>query len=352
MKRKSNFELLRIISMLFILFHHFYYSYITLDYSQVTINQFGCQILYSLGKIGVNLFILITGYFLINSKFKIKKVFTIYLQTIFYSWIILLVYMCIATSISIKEFVKSILPIVYNSYWFVTNYLILYCLSTFLNKFIHNINQKQYEVLLLILVIIWCFIPTFMFGKINFSEIDWFILMYMIGAYIRLYSNKFFENNKIVRITLVLFSCISVLSICLLDKFFYLLKIDPLHFAMPMNQFIPFVISVCLFLVFKNMDIKDSNIINKIASTTLGIYLIHANKYVNELIWKHIFKVNIIINSKYLILYEILAVFSVFIVCMIIDFIRQYIFKKSINRFIDFITLKIENKFKLVEKAE
>ena len=90
MKRKSNFEILRIISIIFILFHHFFYENVILDYtSSITINQFISQVLYSLGKIGVNIFILITGYFCINSNFKLKKILTIWLQTIFYSWIIL-----------------------------------------------------------------------------------------------------------------------------------------------------------------------------------------------------------------------------------------------------------------------
>lgn len=97
MKRKSNFELLRIISMIFILFHHFYYSYIKLDYTNISGNQLTCQVLYSLGKIGVIIFILITGYFMVNSRFKIKKVLELYFEMIFYSWSILAIYIYIYT---------------------------------------------------------------------------------------------------------------------------------------------------------------------------------------------------------------------------------------------------------------
>lgn len=83
--RNSNLEILSIISMILILFHHFYYNNINLEYSNLKINQFINQFLSSVSKIGVNCFVLITGYFMIESKFKIEKLLKLYGQILFYS---------------------------------------------------------------------------------------------------------------------------------------------------------------------------------------------------------------------------------------------------------------------------
>lgn len=54
--RKSNFELLRIISMILILLHHFYYNNFEFDYSNMNINQYLVQFLSTFGKVRSKLF--------------------------------------------------------------------------------------------------------------------------------------------------------------------------------------------------------------------------------------------------------------------------------------------------------
>ena len=73
--RNAAFELLRIIAMLFIIAHHFYvhggFSSISpTNKALMTFFEFG-------GKFGVAIFVMISGYFLVNSKFKIKKLFSV-----------------------------------------------------------------------------------------------------------------------------------------------------------------------------------------------------------------------------------------------------------------------------------
>lgn len=351
MQRKSNIELLRILSMMFIVFHHFFYNNITFDYMDaLTINQFGGEILYSLGKIGVNIFIIITGYFLINSKFKIKKAITIWFEVIFYSWIILIVYTAIngMESIEIKDILRSIFPVTYNHYWFITVYIIIYFLSDYINLLLKSISRKQYILLLSLLLIIWCvlpsilmiwdkFIPSYSYTEIGFSNLDWLVLMYMIGAFIRIHPIKIFENNKKIKIVLIIFSLLGILSIYILNK----LNINPTYFISPINQIIPLIISICLFLIFKNLHINTNSVINKISSCTLGIYLIHTNILLRNFIWIDILKVNEYTDSNKLIIYSIYSVGIVFFVCMIIDLIRQWIFDKYICKFIDFTSKKL-----------
>ena len=74
----------------------------------------------TLGNIGVILFTLISGYFMIDTpKIKLKKVLRLILQIEFYSVIIYIV-CCILgeETFSIINFFKVFLPITFKEYWF------------------------------------------------------------------------------------------------------------------------------------------------------------------------------------------------------------------------------------------
>lgn len=89
--------------------------------------------------------------------------------------------------------------------------------------------------------------------------------------------------------------------------------------------------TVLYFLFFSTLNIK-SKFINNVASCTLGIYLIHDNPHVIEYIFK-LFKINVLTsyNSSIFIKLFIVAV-ALFIICYIIEFIRQKVFKYIYNR--------------------
>lgn len=81
--RSSNFELLRIVAMLFIIsFHYVYKSGYIFD--SLTIHSVIIKSFYFLGELGVNLFILITGYFQVKGKFSIEKLIKLILEVSFY----------------------------------------------------------------------------------------------------------------------------------------------------------------------------------------------------------------------------------------------------------------------------
>ena len=89
-ERNSSIELLRIISMIMIILLHFLggTGYIGII-EEGTKNYYLTNILESLAIVGVNVFVLISSYFLINSnKVKLRKVIDLLLIMIFYGLII------------------------------------------------------------------------------------------------------------------------------------------------------------------------------------------------------------------------------------------------------------------------
>ena len=107
----------------------------------------------------------------------------------------------------------------------------------------------------------------------------------------------------------------------------------------------PFILalSVLLLIIFKNLKIKNNKMINKIAATTFGIYLVHDNIFLKEIIWKQIVRGNEFINSPLLIINAICGVIGVFIISMLIDIIVEKLIVKNFVKILSKIYHRIRN---------
>ncbi len=351
-KRKSNFELLRIISMIFIiLFHYVFKSGYKVE--TLTLNNYFIKLFWLLGEIGVNLFILISGYFMVKGKFSIKKVISLILEVIFYN--------SISAILAHTLGGEDILRIFYSPYSFVRMYIMLYFLSPFLNMLIQNITKKEYQKLLVICIIFWSIMPTFLGIFKNstenldfYSRMIWFIIIYLVGGYIRLYDIKFLNSRK----KSLIFSTISFLLLSMSILVIYYAKILiprlsnlEIAYLWGPNNIITFVFCISFFKLFASIDIGSNKIINKISSTTLGIYMIH-DGLLRNYIWNNIFDTKEMLAKNDAIIHILIATIIIFVVGIIIDLIRQFIErkiikpiieKKSFDNFLENTKLKIYN---------
>ncbi len=77
LKRKSNLELLRIVAMITIVAHHYVVnSGITneFDYSSITLNMVFLQLWGMWGKTAINVFVMITGYFMCSRQLTVRRI--------------------------------------------------------------------------------------------------------------------------------------------------------------------------------------------------------------------------------------------------------------------------------------
>ena len=150
-QRNSNFELMRIISMILIIIYHCIYHGEILEKTSGSLKII-LTIIMSLTLVHVNSFILLSGYFQHNKKCKFSKVISLNNTVWFYTVIIAIIAAVFLdykfNSVAIFKF---IMPINYDLYWFIREYLILYLISPIINIVIQNINQKQYKKILLLL---------------------------------------------------------------------------------------------------------------------------------------------------------------------------------------------------------
>lgn len=112
---------------------------------------------------GTDIFVLISGYFMINSKPSIKRVLLVWTQMLFYSlgiYVILIVFRL--TPFSIGDLLKSFFPVSFNQYWFMRVYFYLVLCFPFLNALINRLSKRghQYFICLgIILMVIPASIP-------------------------------------------------------------------------------------------------------------------------------------------------------------------------------------------------
>lgn len=339
--RDSNFELFRIILMLAIVAHHYVVNsgFSSLyDFSNITGNMIFLQLFGFAGKIGINCFVFITGYFMIKSQFKFQKLLKLYLEIKFYKLVIYAIFLITGyEAFSLSGFLKTVFNNAYGvEVGFTGTFVFMYALIPFINAMLLNLSQKLHLTLIGILVFLYTIISTFMLHD-TYSNLGWMITTYIIAAYVRLYPCKWFENKKLYiwgTITSVLLSWLSILVVDFVGakvgfKGYY-------HMVANEHKFLALVCSFSLFMFFENIKIKQNKFINTIAASTFGVLLIHANSdAMRQFLWRDLLKNTSYYDSPYLIVHAIISVLAVYIVCVCIDQCRIHFLEKPLFNYIE-----------------
>lgn len=330
--RLSNLELLRIISMIMIVSSH-YVIHAPKFVDGLTINKYILDFISLGGKIGVNCFILITGYFLVKSRFKFEKLIKIVIEVFTYSVIMFIITLLFTDrSIGIKELLKTFLPIIYSNYWFVTNYIGLYIISPFINKLIEALNENEYKNLLIVSFVILSVIPTVTAANFVYSNLIWFIFLYLIAGYIRLYYNSKIKNEHYLYIAISVYILIFILAeiIFIISQYIPQWK-NNVSFFGEINKVTAVICSISLFMYFKNLNIKYNKYINIVAASTFAIYLIHDNYLFKEYFWENVTRNEDFYGSPIMILHYIVTIILIFIFGTIVEYFRTKIMEKPVN---------------------
>ncbi len=334
-KRNPNFELLRLLSMFFIIVNHNILNISTeWQIQQIKgLNFILTDILYQAVYVAVNCYILISGYFLVGSNkydFNFIKVVKLWSVVFFYSVIIYLI--CLfplkLLTFNVKDVVHVILPIHYDLYWFITQYIGLFLISPFLIKSANNLTKEDYKKFLIISFFIVSILQ--LQGLKGGFSLLWFIFLFMFSGYIRLYDPQHLIKSHPFA-TYITFTCILGLISILLG--YSSSKLSIVSYLGFYNGPFIFISSVALFYVFKEMKpLNESNKIVKVilyfAPTCFGIYLIHEHPYLKDYLWD-----NVRIMTRKLSLFNILFIlcfsFGLFVICAVIEKIRLFMFKIS-----------------------
>ena len=348
--RDSGIELFRIVTMIVIICSHYVHNSGLLSIVQknpLNVNSMMWLIFGAWGKVGINSFVFITGYFMCKSKITSKKFFKFFFEVLFYKLIIYTIFVITGyIKISISGIVSAILPFTSVNNNFVGCYLIFFLLIPFLNTLLNKMNERQHVLLIILLVFIYVILASVPFFTVDFNYISLFILLYLIAAYIRFYPKQVFNKKGLWTILTIITTVLSVFSIMVCawvgekigKQFIYFFVIDS-------NKILAIVTAFCAFNFFKNLKFKNK-FINTVASTVFGVLLIHSNSAtMRTWLWVDTIKVVQTINANYAFLHAVVSVLLIFTVCVIIDYLRIIFIEKPILKKFENVFDKIDDFF-------
>lgn len=259
-----NIDILRIFAFVFIVILH-------------TLNrQYGLTVWmsgYAVISIGVNLFIMISGYLLLDRTETVKEFFRkrfFSILPLFIIFNIIYIYFYNHSFITIKKISAP-------HFWYIYMILGLYLLTPWLRKVLQYAEKETFYV-----VVLWflCnvlnpYMQFFKFPKIPFSHfpITGFIGYYILGYYLKKYRYKLEKIPFICVIGVYITGfLISVLS----TKYVLVTTGNRISDFFDKNSLGTFFMSVSFFIFWIKFNFKNRNkVIRMISDSTYFAYLIH-----------------------------------------------------------------------------
>ena len=335
--RETGFEILRILAILLISCVHVMNYGGLLGNATDGIGLLTQRLLYAIFTTSVNVFVLTSAYFLVKSRFKIKKVLFLWIQVFAYTIISYLVCIIInPQEFSLQNFFFCFIPITNQKYWFFTAYILVYLFSPFLNLMLNNASKKSLTIL-----VIGLFVFSWLSTRFNIASVAsissgysviWFIMLYIVGGYLRLYPPRI----KKIWVFCVYLACTLALwgmSYMTNSNFFTNLIYQSLDYNTPLVL----LASACLILLFRDIRIKNETvhrIICFVSSCSFGIYLFQES-HIKPYIYFNILHVESAYGSPWSACYVLLFALGIFAMGFAVEIIRKLIVglsKKAITK--------------------
>ena len=352
--RDTNMELLRIVAMFMVVTLHCIGHGDFLNDTSVSLeNYILLRLLDSLSQIANALFLMTTGYYMINKKFNLKRILDLWGKTIFYSFIIWIVCVLLGRE---TQVLKSLFPVTIGNYWFISAYISLYFLIPIINILLNKLTKSQFKYGLIVLIIMFGIIRVVSNPSAIYSgAIMPVIIIYSIGAYIRKFVEVKHKNKYIIKY--ILLTIIFTLIYMILQIYQRITTNAIVYYRIYLiltglreyNCIILIAMAICVFMKFVTIKIK-SNFANQtisfIAPSMFSIYIIHENININDWLWKSLGIINYA-DSCLMVPYILLMVLVVFIACLLIDLLRRGVYSllkkiSFVNRLVSIINEKID----------
>lgn len=274
-ERQSNMELLRLLSILFVLVIHADYLSLGVPTGEELVSSPVSTLL----RIGieqftivcVNVFVLISGWF--GIRFGYRGFLKFIYQILFSGILILAFFLCSGEQVSIGIICYTLYA--GSCWWFVVAYMGLYVLAPLLNAFVEYASQKQMRNFLIVFFVwefFWGWIKDVAGFQSGYSVLS-FIGLYLLARYVRMYPGHWTgkSSRKHVRwyiLTVLISILLTVLELVVTNG----------NSGRFISHDSPLVIfgSLCLLVSFSHLQFQ-SKLTNSLAASSFTIYLLHCH---------------------------------------------------------------------------
>ena len=313
--RNIAFDIARIVAMFLIVSTHFLGHGGFIDHMVGANFVFG-RILYSLFSPSVNVFVLISAYFTCRStKLNWRKLIKLYAQVWTYSVALFIAFIIVngKESFSVQWLLSSLFPVVSGKYWFFSAYIFMMLASPFLNVIIGNIDKKTHFAICIFAIVAGILSSdVHIVPQLSLEEgfsVAWFILLYFIGAFIRKYDVK--VPKKWIFIPILVYVATFIAGYFLNSSHASIIRTAP---------------AVIILLALKDIKMQSgaaAKFVVSLSSKMFGVYLIHDSNEMRSYMYENIFHCSEYYQSKYAFLIMLGFITVAFIVCIMIEEVRQ-----------------------------
>lgn len=378
-KKNIGIEILRIVSMIMVLFLHVLgqggvYPYAAIA-EEFPSNHPVAWFMETAAFGAVDLFALISGYVGYRSQLKTSKYLKTWLLVSF--WGVAIVFAIDKYPIIFEKFnellgkiipmvkeeidAREILsaeygwaafPVMNNQYWYFNAYTLAFFATPLLNRAITALKKGEHFAVCVGIFVLASVIPTMsnndLFTTVYGYSALWLMALYFIGAYVA----KYPPRADIVRSEF----CLMGYLLCTTIAWEWMLMIERKMEQFPENETIPlyryqfiqysspFVLGGAILLLILASRIRINfkpvrSVITFFSSATFAVYIIHVQPILWEyyMLWRF-WKIGYYCDTVDMVFYVCLAVLVLFIVCILLERGRMLLFKLLyIDRLCDFV---------------
>lgn len=351
-ERDSGIELMRIFAILMVIgVHAFSYGGFFPAAQAVGGHVAAAALFMKLAtRAAVNIFVIITGYFMVRVPYDLKKnlrrVGVTYQKMLFYSAVLTVVFLLLGASYWVDRgntftvwqvILKGLLPVTSQTWYFLTDYLLLCLLIPFVNLALQKLDEKQYRIFALALVLfmsVWMtlvHIKPFNLAIEPFGYSDMvkgkqafhFLFIYCIGGYFGRFSKRREKPN-----VLYLLGALGTVAV---NYLLYTRLPSSSGFQSVAGDYAnPILVlnAVFLLLFCKDLHFK-SRIVNALGGTTLGVYCLTEFRYLRTVLWEKVNFNNMDNTNLWLnFVHVALVLCGVFLAAAAVDLVVSWLLKK------------------------
>lgn len=265
--------------------------------------------------VAVNVFALLSGYLMIKGVWKIKRLYALILQTVFYMLVFCIIFG----------------RLIFFDYWYVDAYIGLFVMMPLLILSLSHLSKSCYRALLWMLFVVFSLIGAFHGTRLaqNGHTTIWLAVLFAFGGYLKRFP---VQCKRIYVFAGWLISVVALFAVLLLENPLYEAKLFR-SYTSPLTL----VCSLCAFVLLKDIKIRSANFCRFLAwcsPLAFGVYLFHCHSCVWVEVASHLNHFSRLQGYSWWIIPLVSVI--IFFTGILIDWIRVKIFSfLHISRFID-----------------
>ena len=264
-------------------------------------------------------------------------------QVLFYSIVIGAV--CVLTGIvpmqelTLYKLLIYLMPVTQEHYWFATAYIVMLLFAPLMNRTLRELSEKTFRRAIVLLLLLFSVTNSVLPVRLPIDRMGydalWFLVLYLIGAFLRLHGDSLKITTGVSVTGYVAGSGLIFISMLVINAIYQRTgsMLDFINRQYHYNSILCLAASVFLLFLFRNIRIPEgraADMIRKAASVSFGVYLIHEHIDLRYF-WPKLLGVQKFFGTPLFLLHWAVTILGVYAVCGVIELLRQYLKRKVWN---------------------